>query len=116
MAGQSDLQSKRYFLHDETLQVTPTPALAPVTLSFANTIRVQVIATEDAGDITVNIGGQEVTVNASDGEQGGTTSAKTIYFDVRGTDCESNQVSYSATGDSTQVISVFYNLLKQVQR
>ena len=58
----------------------------------------QVIATEDAGDVTANVGGQAVTVNASDGEKGGTTSAKTIYFDVRGTDCQSNQVSYLAKG------------------
>ena len=116
MAGKSDLQSRRYFLQDETLQVATTASFAPVNLANAHTIRVQVIATAAAGDITVSIGGQTETINvAEDAAQGGTQS-RTVYVDFRGTLCTSNEVSYTAAGGAENVASVYYNLLRNIQR
>ena len=77
MSAQSDLQSKRYFLQDNELQVTETPTFAAVTLQHANTIRVQLNATEAAGDITLNIGGQTTTVNVADNAEAGGTHQNT---------------------------------------
>ena len=71
MASSTQIQTKNYFLQDEMLQVWTTPSVAPCTLALASTIRVQVLASVDAGDITVRIGGQQSTVNmATDNESG----------------------------------------------
>lgn len=63
--------AQNYFLQDQILRVGTTPSVAPCTLALASTIRVQVLASVDAGDITVRIGGQQSTVNmATDNESG----------------------------------------------
>ena len=61
----------------------PTASFATFIHSFAKTIRLQVIATEAAGEITVNIGDQLEFIEVADAGQG-CTDAKRIHVDSRG--------------------------------
>ena len=115
MAARSDYTTRRWFAQDDELQVTTTAVHQPTTLRFECTIRVQVVASDAAGDITLNIGGIEQPVNtATDAEPGG-RGWKTIYADFRGASCSTNNVSFTATDDS-QVSSVFYCLVPASHR
>ena len=115
MAARSDYTTRRWFAQDAELEVTTSTTPAATTLRFAHTIRVQVIATDAAGDITLNIGGIEQTVNAATDVEPGGIGWKTIYADFRGASCSTNNVSFTATDDS-QVSSVFYCLVPAAHR
>ncbi|MDC0310445.1 hypothetical protein OAL66_01775 [bacterium] len=110
MASSTQIQTKNYFLQDEMLQVGTTPAFAPCTLSLANTIRVQVLASVGAGDITVNIGGQQATVNMATENESGDDQYGRCYIDFRGAACDDNSVSFECD-DTSKLTSVYYNLL-----
>ena len=110
MASSTQIQTKNYFLQDEMLQVWTTPSVAPCTLSLANTIRVQVLASVGAGDITVNIGGQQATVNMATDNESGDDQFGRCYIDFRGANCDNNLVSFECDHVS-RLTSIFYNLL-----
>ena len=84
--------------------------MAPCTLALALTIRVQVLASIDAGDITVNIGGQQATVNMATDNESGDDQYGRCYIDFRGANCDNNFVSFECD-DVSRLTSVFYNLL-----
>ena len=77
-------------------------------LWILNTVRVQVIATAAAGDITVNTAVTIHPVSAGQGNRA--VHFKTIYFGVCGPDCETNQGRLRDRG-LNQEISVFCHLL-----
>ena len=110
MAGQSNLDTRNYFLQDEMLRVGTTPAFAPCELSLAKTIRVQVLASVGAGDITVNIGGQQAKVNMANDNESGDNQYGRCYIDFRGAACDDNSVSFECD-DTSKLTSVYYNLL-----
>ena len=113
--ARTNIQSSKYFLQDAMLEITQSPTFAPGTLSYANTIRVKIIASPGAGVITLNVGGKTADVDMSLVESNGTTSVVSEYVDFRGANMTTNEVSYSLTGDSTQVAGIFYNLLNHAQ-
>ena len=83
---------------DENLEVTTSDATAPVTLKFIKTIRVILIGAAIAGDgdVTVNIGGKDVSFGAGDLDLNGVGIAH-----VRGVLCDAdNLVKYTATPNS----------------
>ena len=110
MAGQSNLDTRNYFLQDEMLRLDTTPAKSPCELSLAKSIRVQVLASVGAGDVTVNIGGQEATVNMANDNESGDDQLGRCYIDFRGAKCANNIVFFSCD-DVSRLTSVYYNLL-----
>ena len=102
--------AQNYFLQDQMLKLWTTPAVAPCTLSLASTIRVQVLASVDAGDITVSIGGQQATVNMATDNESFDDQYGRCYIDFRGAACDGNLVFFECD-DVSRLTSVYYNLL-----
>ena len=110
----TNIQSSKYFLQDSLLEITPSVRFAPNTLEYAHTIRVKVMASPAAGVITLNVGGKTADVDMSLVESNGTTNVVTEFVDFRGGKMSDNFVSFSATGDASNVIA-YYNLLSHAQ-
>lgn len=102
--------AQNYFLQDQMLRVGETPSVAPCTFALASTIRVQVLASVDAGDITVTIGGQQSTVNMATDNESGDDQWGRCYIDFRGAHCSNNFVSFECD-DVSRLTSIYYNLL-----
>lgn len=97
---------------DAALEITTSDTAAAVTLKNAKTIRVIVVGATVTGDgdVTVNIGGQDVVFLATDFDLNGVGIAH-----IRGALCDAdNNVVYAAnanTGASAVAGGVFYELV-----